>query len=250
LISPVIICGRAFFLSLKYLFLPILFFISAQTDPRQHFSGRYEDAIRFVKHNSDRLTRLIDFEGGNTDVVVSVIFPELIRFSMWKDYFETKANELMYIRDDPRGKFFSIGMYQIKPTFAEKVESFIQSTPSLASVYAHLYTYDVTGDEQIRAERLKRLKSWIWQTRYVTAFTKIVESRFSLSSMAVDDKIAFICSAYNHDFLCDSSEVVQWISRKSFPYGIKRENPFTYAEVALFFYRNDYPVLFSKEKKE
>jgi hypothetical protein len=231
-------------------FCIFLFFLVVplkSTTPEQQFGNRYKEAFVFYKHNKNRIKQIVEQEQGDKRMVLSVGFPELIRYSMWKDYFETKANEIRYIKNEPASNLFSIGRFQIKPTFIEKIEHYLLQEPTLAISYNHLYNYPkALTASAIREERIRRLKSWQWQLRYITAFTKIVEHRFNLSNMTADEKIGFLSSAYNHDFLCDSLEIDRWIKIKSFPYGMRYGNPFSYAEVAVFFYQNDYSRLYKE----
>ena len=212
-----------------------------ENNPKNHFGDNYDYAVKFLKRKSNRINNIIEEWNGDKEVVFSVVFPELIRHSIWQDFIETKANELLYVKRGRPAAYFSIGKFQQKPTFAEKIENTIKNTPSLAYNYFDIYSYKGESIKEKRAERIKRLKSYKWQIKYVIAMCKIVEERFHFGpSVSPQDKIRFFCSAYNHDFLCDSVEIDHWSKKKTFPYGVRRSNPFSYADVAIYFYENDY----------
>ncbi len=215
--------------------------IFVQDNPGKHFGNDYDHAVKFLKRKSNRINKIIEDWDGDKAVIYSVVFPELIRHSIWQDFIETKANELLYVKRGRPAAYFSIGKFQQKPTFAEKVEKTIKNTPSLSSKYNEIYSFESENIRGIRAERIKRLKCYKWQIRYVIAMSKIVEDRFYFGPLVTpQEKIRFFCSAYNHDFSCDSVEIVHWSTKKTFPYGGRRDNPFSYADVALYFYENDY----------
>ncbi len=210
----------------------LLFFIFftpflSQDNPREYFDDDYEDAIKFVKRKSNRINSIIEEWDGDKAVIYSIVFPELIRYSMWQDMLETKANELLYVRKGRPAAYFSIGRFQLKPTFAEKVEKTIKKNPVLAKKYSEIYTFDDYETRARRAERIERLKSYKWQVKYVTAFSKIVEDRFSFGpSITPQQKIRLFSSAYNHDFLCDSMEMIHWSTKKHSLMGSRGIAPF------------------------
>ena len=234
----------------RIIFCVLLFFVLQPKTPREYFGKKYEEAIKFYRRNMSRINHMLNETMVDKELVLSIIFPELIRYSMWKDMLETKANELLYIREGNQGAFFSIGRFQIKPTFVEKLENYIGSDSLLKKEFGRILSFESSNIKDIRRERIARLKNYQWQVYYVAAFTKVVETRFGfVKSFPMKEKIQFFSSAYNHDFMCDLAEVVRWIHVKSFPYGMKYSNPFSYAEVALFFYQNDFSS-FSRKLRE
>ncbi len=215
---------------------------SKQENPSEYFQEDYEQAVRFYKKKHNKLQKIIIQENANETLVLSIGFPELIRYSMWRDILETKMNELFYIRKGKPASNFSIGRFQLKPSFIEKLEHAIRTDSLLSRQYKHVHQYHTNNIKHERKKRIERLKSYKWQIRYLAVFTKVVESRFNVNDTnnTMAGKIRFFSSALNHDFLCDSAEIIQWSNKKSFPYGIKYSNPFSYADVAVYFYKNDY----------
>ncbi|MFW6249407.1 MAG: hypothetical protein ACOC4J_06540 [Bacteroidota bacterium] len=231
---------------MKIVILSLLFIFNTNTPPEPpdaYFEDKYDDALQFYKRHDGRIDKIIEELNGEKYLIYSIGFPELIRYNMWKDLFETKANELLYAKKGKSYAFFSIGRFQMKPLFAEKVEKYIEDTDTLNHEYGHVIAYDVNGNiRAVRKERIERLKSYKWQIRYLVLFTQIVTHRFDLSAMQDStDRIEFFCSAYNHDFLTDSAQIARMKNKKFFPYGSKRDNPFSYSEVAVYFFENDYP---------
>lgn len=219
------------------LFITLLF--PSRDNPKIFFGDKYEDGLKFYKKNLVKINKVILQEKGNHEIVMSIVFPELIRYSMWRDMIETSANELLYVNQGLPAGQFSIGRFQIKPSFVEKLENSIKNDPLFSKDLKYIYTYNSNNSREMRSERLNRLKDIDWQLKYVTSFCKVVESRFKIQQLSTTEKIAFLSSAFNHSFHCDSLEIVKWKKIKTFPYGIKYDNPFSYSDVALYFYQND-----------
>lgn len=101
----------------------------------------------------------------------SVIFPELIRYSIFQDHMETQAVRSLYIRKGAEGCNFSIGRFQMKPSFAEDLEKRWMRS-GLARQY-NLY-FDTRDDETARRVRISRLENEEWQCVYLAVFLKML----------------------------------------------------------------------------
>lgn len=56
---------------------------------------------------------------------LAIVSPELIRWTAFKDFFETTALELLYVKKGKTYADFSIGHFQIKPSFVEQLEAYV-----------------------------------------------------------------------------------------------------------------------------
>jgi len=54
--------------------------------------------------------------------VLSIVFPELIRFNAIQDKIETFALQSLYVKYGKDYANFSVGPFQVKPSFAESLE--------------------------------------------------------------------------------------------------------------------------------
>ena len=85
--------------------------------------------------------------------------PELMRYSMVSDFIETEILELSYVDHGLDYADFSIGKFQMKPSFVERLEAEICNRPLLHIKYQGLVNYPDTNVRSMRAERLQRIKS-------------------------------------------------------------------------------------------
>ena len=105
------------------------------------------------------------------DLAESVIFPELIRYSLFQDKMETSAVKALYISKGTGGCDFSIGRFQMKPSFAEDLEKRWMRS-GLARTY-NLY-FDTKDNEIARRIRITRLENEDWQCIYLAVFLKML----------------------------------------------------------------------------
>jgi len=213
------------------LFVTAVLFCSAAY--RTQFKDEYEDALNFVRQNNRTIQdEAVRFAVSDTILKV-IVFPELTRYSMFRDFFETGGNEFLYVNDGRTMCDFSIGPCQMKPSFAEDVEKIIAASADSAK-FKLLTKYIATGGKEIRRERVERLKSLKWQCRYVCAFVAIEKNKLP---MGLDDEaqLKFYTSAYNLGLNSSTETIIKWEGIKAFPYG-KKYSQFSYTDVAMEYY--------------
>lgn len=220
----------------------ILIFICSFEEKKENlFSDSYEQAIEFINTN-DKL--IVEELGSDKEVLkekIAIIFPELLKYSAYKDIIETAALELLYVNYGTEGADFSIGYFQMKPSFIEKLENEIINNYNLRIKFTSLIRFSQTDEKEIRKERILRLKQLKWQLRYLNCFYQYISTRFQDEKwINTSEKLTIYSAAYNSDFLGSKSEIKKWSKMKIFPYGIhKGTNQYSYSKIALDFY-NDY----------
>lgn len=144
--------------------------------------------------------------GVPSDVAESVIFPELIRYTMFQDRMETGAVKALYISKGSGGCDFSIGRFQMKPSFAEDLEKRWMRS-GLARQY-NLY-FDTKDNETARRIRISRLEKEEWQCVYLAVFLKMLYLDYGsvnkhgehiqdgLETLPVKEQVRIAATAYN-----------------------------------------------------
>ena len=223
---------------MKFAFILIFtFFISH--DYKEIFGEDYNLALQFVKQNKQQIVTISEQNNADIEIIVSVMFPELIRYSILRDFFETSVLELLYVEKGSEYVDFSIGRLQMKPSFIEKMENYIKINKKLSEKYARIYNYPNQSINKIRQERISRLQSFKWQLRYMNCFYTIVSEKFKeIQWENKSDKIHFFAAAYNHGFNSTEKEIRKWAEVKLFPYGknfIFEQH--SYCDVSVDFYK-------------
>lgn len=169
----------------------------------------------------------------------AIIYPELLRYSLFEDFFITKALESLYIRGGSELANYSIGRFQMKPAFVEKMELLVLRHPEIFVKFAEIARYETSDIFVIREERIERLKSLEWQIIYLNCFYKIVEKRFSdLNFENKNAKLRFYATAYNHGFDCPKEEIIEYSHKKCFPDACDCESriQFNFSDISVYFY--------------
>ncbi|NJO89076.1 MAG: hypothetical protein HC831_09045 [Chloroflexia bacterium] len=139
--------------------LVLLLNLNSTPDYQKIFGADYTDAISYFKKNKSTITSYFNYHSVNQELIIPVIFPERIRYSMVKDFIETTAVELIYIDFGADYVDFSIGDFQIKPSFAEKVEMYLAQTSNLGNKYNLLIDYGNKQGSQQRKETGQKAKT-------------------------------------------------------------------------------------------
>ncbi len=173
----------------------------------------------------------LDVDAGECE---AVIFPELMRYNSVKDGIEYGVLLAPYIRKGTAGADFSVGMFQMKPSFAEQVEE-----AWMRSGMRHEYgLYFILDDsEEVRRKRVERLGDERWQCVYLGIFVKLIMEREpSLSSMSAEDRVALLATAYNYSFTAPMDQLEGRRSQKTFHLDFiksKKTTCYSYAELAV-----------------
>ena len=101
---------------------------------------------------------------------MAIVAPEVCLYSSLSDKAETYTLKVLYAQTG-KGNF-SIGYFQMKPLFAEQIETIISSQNILKSKYFELIIDEDTA-QATRAERVARLSSLKYQVLYLAAFYEI-----------------------------------------------------------------------------
>lgn len=203
----------------------------------EHIFGEdYAGAVYFIRQNKPLIDNVL---AGDRPVVESALFPELIRYSRFRDLMETSALEVLYARYGRDYADFSIGRFQMKPSFAEDVEQYLMQFPAIAPELAR--QLPCTATEQGRRQRVARLQQPLWQLRYARAFYAVVCHRFPGLPQDGDARVRFVAAAYNSGFLRPEAEINRWAVTRSFPYGPHYSGvQYAYSDIAAVYYQHQF----------
>jgi hypothetical protein len=225
---------------LRFIIFISVFFLPLQVDYREVFEEHYDRAELFLDNISEKSAEIFKRTQEEQILLHSVVFPELIRFSIIMNYLETSSLELVYINTGLVD--FSIGRFQIKPSFAEKVENYVLSDSINYPECYPIFKYASDDAIAIRRERVERLKSLDFQIYYLSAFYKIMLIKYPrLKSWKTEYKVRFLSTAYNHDFEAPKSRIDDFIDKNFYPWGIKKQSvKYNYSDISWFYFQDQY----------
>ncbi len=199
----------------------------------QAFPKEYQEALNFIKNNK----KIIDNEFFDVPktLLLSIVFPELTRYNIIKDFGEATTLKILYVNFGEYYANFSIGNCQMKPTFAEYLEKY-QQKYSLKNLVKNPLKYDETDEKTLRELRIKRLQDFAWQLKYLKVFYFMMEDIFSQKKWKNNtEKCVFYATAYNLG-IYEEQKIKNWITIKAFPNGKNKALAYAYASVAQEFF--------------
>lgn len=207
------------------------------------YAKKYQSAISFVKENKVKIKNIAEKYQVEAGLLIAIAFPEIVRYSSISNMIETTSLELLYTRFGKNYANFSIGRFQMKPSFIESLEENIEKY-KLKSINS-ISKYKQKQEKEIRKERIRRLKDLSWQLKYLAGFCKVIEKKFKGNWTNKTSKIRFFASAYNRGFENSAIEIKRWSKIKAFPHGLNRgNNQFSYSSIAWNFYQKYVKTIF------
>jgi len=199
----------------------------------------FQYAVQFIKAHNHIIHEVFNENDELASMTLSVGFPEMLRYNAFKDFFETKSLEVAYVKYGLEAVDFSIGEFQMKPSFAESLENEVEDCGELIDL-REVLSYSHLNKQQIRKERIERLKDMKWQLIYMKAFTLFMFEKYpNLKTEDDEFKVAFLASAYNYGFQSSFIEIENWTRVHAFPHGLKANvEQYAYSDIAAFYYKN------------
>ena len=171
----------------------------------------------------------------NVAFYLSIVFPEMERYTETRDELETLFTKITYTTiNDYEG--CSIGAFQMKPKFAEDVELYIQKDKELRNRYSELYLTDEISEFTKKHNRIVRLQSKNYQLLYLRAFVDICRAKYDLINETIENQLKVIATAYNVG-LRDMEYLRKQMKKTSFPDGVNAEgSKWNYSELVVHYY--------------
>ena len=205
----------------------------------QIFGQKYKGALTFTQQYHNTIYQSLKGYGIEPHVGLSIVFPELMRYNPTQDAAETMGNRLLYANFGEEYSNFSIGCFQMKPTFVEQLEKEVRKRQELA-IFLPISQYKSTDIVEVRKERLERLSQLAWQVKYLACFLTIIQHKFPLSGKPMSEKVKFYATAYNRGFLESEAEILRWTKKANFP-DVEHASGklYIYGEIASYFFLAD-----------
>ena len=208
--------------------------VSAAGSYRHQLSDEWKKAEEVISIRHEGWEEVSSSLGADSRVCEAIVFPEILRWSKLKDIFEQAALKDRYVREGTAGADFSIGLFQMKPSFAEKVEKAWMKSP-LCREYGLFF--DLQDTDYARRQRIGRLSDEKWQCVYLAVFVRLIHERDpSIAEMPEDEQISMLATAYNRDFHAPLDSLRRWAEVPTFHLDIlpsKATKYYPYAAIAV-----------------
>lgn len=176
-------------------------------------------------------------EDVNADVfMLSIVFPELMRYSEFKDKIETRVTSIMYSCGSD-SLLCSIGYMQMKPFFASYLEKCISNDPELLKRYDMFPDKGESSTYKQRYDRIDKLRKPEFQIQYLSAFIDIGMKKYHLENKDIKYQLKILSAAYNAGMIYRVPELEEIAEIKSFPNGKDSKSSFwSYSGLVIDFY--------------
>ena len=221
-----------------------LFLVSFTSAVNNHypaiFGKDYEWANQWLAANSSLFDKTAASQGIPSKALKAIVFPELIRYNSVYNALEITSLKFLYISRGKEYADFSVGYFQMKPSFAEQIEAdaliYISKEDLLL---LGLSNNDLKDDENRRSERIKRITSKAGQLNYLAAFYKICKAKFGgLSFRSAEESVRFFATCYNAGYHFTEEQVKKNSTKSFYHVGkILKSEAYCYADISAYWYR-------------
>lgn len=224
----------------KYIFVYILLSIVLSAYSSHPYVEKYikecEYALDFYKSNKTRFKEIANKTSFNPDFLFAIVAPEITQFSHLSDKLETYSLKLFYVQGGKEYSNFSIGHFQMKPSFIEQMEESLKNDDNLIQKFEKCLI-DNPDSREARVERINRLMQLEWQIEYLALFCELLNKKFPLEKDLPEESLLKIyATAYNAGFNKSQNDIEKISQKAQFPHFSTIK--YKYYEIALWFYRN------------
>lgn len=226
------------FIIILVCFTTLYSFGNETIDYKVYFKDEIVDATKYIKCNNKIIIQSCKKYNHIKNEVVAIIYPELLRYNYLKDFFETSGLELVYVNYGSEAADFSVGHFQMKPSFIEQLEKYSRSHSKIGKKYKQLFINHKLNSKEKRKIIVKRLKNIYWQLAYLHTFIDICFDKFPMIQKEKKvNQIHFIAACYNNGFNFSFNTLKNRSVLKIFPFGTKYNgNQFCYADISCAYY--------------
>lgn len=201
------------------------------------FGDDWKKALQFVDLNEEWMVPLLERHQISYAVAVAVVFPELVRYSAIRDKMETSMLKTLYRNLGNDYADFSVGVFQVKPSFAEKIREEVSLLEGrrIKSLFRKRNSYK--NLREYRGAIISDLEDPESEFKYIIAFITICEKLFPRVAENDTSKISFLATAYNTGFWKSEEEIEKMSNSRFYNTKLFKTENYSYADVSLFWYK-------------
>jgi len=220
------------------LFLFLFFAINASAQGEAYckeYEKECQNAKAFFAEHKSTLEHAAKTCALPAEFLFAIVAPELTQFSYLSNKIETYSLKVFYVQNGTAYSDFSIGVFQMKPSFIEAMENYINADANLKHTYKK-FLFKEPNERQARVERVERLGTVEWQIEYLALFCTIVNHKFANTAFAnEEDKLRFYANAYNSGFHKTEQQIKEIAQKALFPHFSRQK--FRYSDIVVWFYQ-------------
>lgn len=204
-----------------------------EADYKKVFGERYTWAVNWLKQNDAVIQEYALAFGIPAKELKSIVFPELIRYNSLSNAIEIESLKYFYVQEGKDYADFSVGFFQMKPSFGEMVENDARALLPADYLLTSGWGAEQVDDEESRRARVKRLSNTRHQLIYLCAFYKICDKRFKgWNFKSVEEKLKLFATCYNAGYKRSFDALIALSAKNNF-------YSFNYSSISTYYYRQE-----------
>ncbi len=200
------------------------------------FGNDWQNALLFIEENNFWIKPALESHEIPYAEAVAVVFPELVRYSAIRDKMEITLLKTLYRNLGDDYADFSVGVFQVKPSFAEKIRAAAPAVMGRKSKDLFWKKSTFKNEREFRSAIILDLENPRTELNYIIAFFMICDKYFKLSGENPSKKIRFLATAYNTGFWKTREEIERMAEKKFFNTKLFKTESYSYADIAVFWY--------------
>jgi hypothetical protein len=200
------------------------------------FGDDWEKAVAFERENRSWMEPVLVRNHISYPLAIAVIFPELVRYSALRDKMEITLLKALYINLGEDYANFSIGHFQMKPSFAEIIRVQAPEVMARRSEIVFRAPSEYGNISDYRKSIVTDLEDPRTELNYLVAFIKICEKKYKSNRKDEFEKVKFLATAYNYGIDKSETQIESMINKKFFNTKLFSSENYSYADVSLFWY--------------
>jgi len=212
---------------------------AGRADYAKIFGRSYAAALEFVRSHA-RLEEVFRDWDIPAAFAWAIVFPELIRYSALADVLETGNLKVLYVQFGRGYADFSVGHFQMKPSFAETLErDFARLADDADRVRIGGTSFGRSDTVENRRARAGRLTDVAGQARYLAMFIRVMDKLYAGEIWDGDEaRLRFYATAYNAGYRLSAARLLKEMTVARFHTGLfAGKEVHIYADVAADFFR-------------
>ena len=213
---------------------------SQVSDYKSIFNSDWEKAEAFISENESWMKSVCDKNDISFHFAAAIVFPELIRYSALRDRIEISMLKTLYINLGEEYADFSIGQFQMKPSFAEQIHEKISllNDRKLRNMFKGKTSF--RDLKEYRASVVEDLEDINSQIYYLIAFIKIFEFNYKEKWNNEAEKLKFCSTAYNCGLNKNLTYIESMSEKKFFRTGLIKSETYSYSDISLYWFDLNY----------
>jgi len=210
---------------------------SQSTNYQDLFGDDWKKAMTFEKENRGWIEPILAKNNISYPLAISIVFPELVRYSALRDKMEISLLKTLYVNLGEEYADFSIGQFQMKPSFAEMIHEKASDVSGHGCGITFKNISDFEDIKDFRKSIVNDLEDPKSQINYLIAFIKICEREFKTGHKDEMSCVKFLATAYNFGIDKTAAEIEEMTDKKFFSTRLVSSENYSYAAVSLFWYK-------------